>query len=143
MRVLVCGDRNWTDYDLIVRELNGLGASAPLGHTVIDGMARGADSLGNRAAMALWPRINHMRFPAQWDRYGRGAGPVRNQRMLDEGRPDLVLAFHDDLGHSKGTAHMVRIAKKAGVPVRVITHACTTCGSTGEHMASCRHRRAL
>lgn len=119
MRVLVCGDRNWTDYDLIREHLDGLGAGP---HTVIDGMARGADSLGNRAAMILWPTINHLRYPAQWQRYGRGAGPVRNQQMLTEGRPDLVLAFHDDLEHSKGTAHMVRIARKAGVSVRVIFH---------------------
>jgi YspA, cpYpsA-related SLOG family len=122
VRVLICGDRNWTDYDLIVRTLEGLGASAPLGHTVIDGVARGADSLGNRAAMTLWPRINHMRFPADWRKFGKAAGPIRNRQMLATGRPDLVLAFHDDLEHSKGTADMVRIARQAGVPVRVVTH---------------------
>jgi hypothetical protein len=119
MRILVCGDRNWTDYDLIVRTLDGLGGGP---HICIDGMARGADSLGNRAAMILWPTRAHLRFPAQWRLYGKGAGPVRNMQMLDEGRPDLVLAFHDDLAHSRGTAHMVRIARKAGVAVRVVTH---------------------
>jgi len=117
MRVLVCGDRNWGDYALVLQKLNGIGA-AP--HTVIDGACCGADSCGNRAAMSLnWP---FMRFPADWEKYGRAAGPIRNQQMLDEGRPDLILAFHDNIEHSKGTSDMVRRARKAGIPVEVISH---------------------
>lgn len=117
MKILVCGDRNWTDYALVLQHLLGIGAGP---HTVIDGGARGADSCGNRAAMSLdWP---FMRFPALWEKFGKAAGSIRNQQMLDEGKPDMVLAFHDDIEHSKGTKDMVARAEKAGVLVRVIKH---------------------
>jgi UDP-N-acetylmuramoylalanine-D-glutamate ligase len=51
-------------------------------------------------------------YPAKWDLHGKSAGPIRNQQMLDTG-VDLVIAFPG----GKGTAHMVSIAKKAGVKV--------------------------
>ena len=55
-------------------------------------------------------------------RYGRGAGPRRNRQMLDE-NPDisLVLAFHEDLGRSKGTRDMVRRSEKKGIRTKIIT----------------------
>lgn len=56
-------------------------------------------------------------FPALWDKHGRAAGPIRNTQMLDEGRPDLVLAFHRDLSESKGTRNMVEQSVKANLPV--------------------------
>lgn len=117
MRIIVCGDRNWTDYKLILRTLKGL-EKGP--HTIIDGKAPGADSLGHKAALALkWP---YKRFRAEWEKYGLAAGPIRNERMKKEGKPDLVLAFHDDLEHSKGTKHMVSIAEKANVKVMRVKH---------------------
>ncbi len=60
-------------------------------------------------------------YPAQWHQYGRAAGPLRNQEMLTDAKPDLVLAFHRNLARSRGTADMVRRARAAGVPVRVFT----------------------
>lgn len=57
--------------------------------------------------------IEERRYPAQWSLHGRSAGPRRNQRMLDEGRPDLVLAFPG----ARGTADLVRRAQAAGVLV--------------------------
>jgi hypothetical protein len=57
--------------------------------------------------------LSQERFPADWDTHGRAAGPIRNQRMLDVGKPDFVIAFPG--GH--GTANMVRKAKAAGVQV--------------------------
>ena len=56
-------------------------------------------------------------FPAQWDKYGKSAGVIRNQQMLDEGKPDTVVYFHDNIERSKGTKDMVSRAKKAGLPV--------------------------
>jgi hypothetical protein len=58
-------------------------------------------------------------FPADWNTHGKAAGPIRNRQMLKEGKPDVVLAFHEDLGRSKGTADMVRAAKAAGIAVKV------------------------
>lgn len=113
MRVLVCGDRNWSDYKAIARELSLL----PVNTVIIHGNARGADSLAHLAAEELNYIVEA--YPAEWDRYGRSAGPIRNQRMLVEGKPKLVLAFHPDLARSKGTGHMVQIARQAGVEVKV------------------------
>ncbi len=118
MKVLVCGDRNWTDGQAIERELLKL-CRQTLVSRVIHGAARGADTLAGRAAKNLY--IPQIPFPAQWDKYGRAAGPIRNQQMLDDGRPDLVLAFHENIKASKGTKDMVRRAKKAGIEVRVFS----------------------
>jgi hypothetical protein len=50
---------------------------------------------------------------AEWETLGRKAGPIRNERMLTEGKPDLVVAFPG----GRGTAHMTRLAREAGVEV--------------------------
>lgn len=60
----------------------------------------------------------HLQFKADWKRWGKAAGFMRNQQMLDEGKPDLVIAFWD--GYSRGTLHMIQLATRAGVPVDVV-----------------------
>ena len=55
-------------------------------------------------------------YPADWDKHGKAAGPIRNKQMIDEGKPDLVIAFPG----GRGTAGAVRLAKFAGVTVRVV-----------------------
>jgi hypothetical protein len=60
--------------------------------------------------------VENLRFHAEWKRLGRGAGPVRNGRMLSEGKPHEVIAFKG----GKGTCNMVDQAAKAGVSVRTI-----------------------
>lgn len=115
-RVLVCGGRNWGEREPILRELRKL--IKKHGRVlVIEGEARGADKLSRKAAEELGCPCE--RYPAQWDRYGRGAGPIRNRQMLTEGEPDEVLAFHENIDESKGTKNMVETAAKAGVAVRV------------------------
>lgn len=116
MRLLICGDRNWTDRRPIYAVLRRCG----VGDVVIQGGAPGADSIAEQAAVALG--LDNECYPAQWGRYGRGAGPIRNQQMLDEGEPDEVYAFHDNVADSKGTADMVRRAKAAGVSTYVVSH---------------------
>lgn len=117
MRVLVCGSRYWDRKETIIAHLTTLHLGEK--DLVLEGGARGADSLGKLVAERLCIPVKE--YPADWTRYGRAAGPIRNQRMLDEGKPDLVLAFHDDIEHSRGTKNMVEQAKKAGIPVRIIT----------------------
>lgn len=114
-RILVCGDRNWNDHNMIWAVLDKL----PSNTIIVHGAARGADRMANDVAEALGLTVEPHK--AQWDLYGRSAGVRRNQEMLDSGI-DQVHAFHDDLGHSKGTGDMVRRAKKAGVPVKVHRH---------------------
>ena len=112
MRVLVCGSRTWTDWEAIKREL----ACFPGDTTIIHGKAkRGADAIADKVASQLGLKL--LVFPANWEEEGRAAGPLRNLRMLAEGEPDLVLAFHKS--GSKGTAHMIVAAKEAGIEVRI------------------------
>ena len=118
MRVLVCGGRDWTDGEAILRELERIHQETPI-TAVIEGEAPGADRLARQAADELG--IPVVPFPADWKRYGRRAGPARNQQMVNEGQPDLVLAFHANAAPSKGTKDMIARAKKAGIPCRVFS----------------------
>lgn len=107
MRVLVCGGRDYADGGSVFHTLETLRGIS----LIIEGGALGADEWA-----ALWADtrgVKRMRFAADWGAHGRAAGPRRNQRMLDEGKPDLVVAFPG----GKGTADMVRRARKAGIPV--------------------------
>ena len=113
MKILVCGDRNWINGSAIRREL----LKYPIDTVIIHGAGRGADSMAGSIAKSLGMQVEV--YPAQWDKYGKGAGPVRNKQMLDEGKPDKVLAFHEDIESSKGTKHMVKISQEAGIPVEV------------------------
>lgn len=113
MRVLICGDRHWSDWQAIDTYVSLL----PVGSVVIQGEAPGADSAAREAAVAHGYAFES--YPADWAAYGRAAGPIRNKQMLTEGQPDLVVAFHDDLESSKGTMNMISQARKAGVPVQI------------------------
>lgn len=119
--VLCCGDREWSDWPSIWRELRGLGP----GTVIVHGDCRGADRMCGYVAERLgYPVHAH---PAEWLKHGKRAGPIRNQQMLDE-HPEieLVLAFHNDLAGSRGTADMVRRAREKGVPVNVVTNGRST-----------------
>jgi hypothetical protein len=83
---------------------------------IIEGGAKGVDR--NAKAYAMQKGIPFEEYPANWDKYGKAAGPIRNKQMLDEGQPDLVIAFLAP--NSKGTKNMIEQATKAGVPVKVI-----------------------
>ncbi len=111
MRVLVCGSRNWTNAALISTYLQNIGATL-----IIHGNARGADRLAGQSASQL--NIPVEVYPADWDRYGKRAGFIRNREMLEEGKPDLVLAFWD--GYSNGTRNMIELAEGAKIPTLVI-----------------------
>lgn len=113
MRVVVCGDRDWQDEEAIRQRLGEL----PSGTVIIHGVARGADQLAGRVAQQLGFEV--LEFPADWRVFGKAAGPIRNRKMLEEGKPDLVIAFHPDLPVSKGTRNMVEISNKAGVRTEV------------------------
>jgi hypothetical protein len=120
MRILITGDREWFDKLMISAVLRSVTMfKDPASVTVIEGEARGADRLGASAARGLG--LNVEPYPAEWDQYGRAAGHIRNQQMLDTG-VDLCLAFHDRLDESKGTADMVRRCLKAGIKVIHYSH---------------------
>lgn len=115
MKVLVCGSRHFNDFEKLCDVLDAMDAHCEITE-IIEGGARGADRLAVRWANDL--RIPVREFPADWDKHGKAAGPIRNSQMLREGMPDMVVAFLAP--NSRGTAHMISIAEKAGVPVKVI-----------------------
>ncbi len=111
MRVLVCGGRDFNDDEKVFSILNNYDRDHDF-TLVIHGAAKGADSAAGRWAQAN-RGCGEMRFPANWKKHGKAAGPIRNQRMIDEGQPDLVIAFPG----GKGTRNMINAAKSAGIDV--------------------------
>lgn len=114
MRALVCGDRNWTNRARLDWVLGIMNVTA-----VIEGEAKGADTMAREWADAHQTLVHP--FPADWAKYGKSAGPVRNREMLSIGKPERVIAFHNDIKNSKGTANMIEQAKRSGVPVVLVT----------------------
>lgn len=107
MRVIVCGGRNYRDSEAVNSKLDQIHAERPI-EAVIHGNANGADRLGG-----FWAKLRGVKcwpVPAQWAKFGRAAGPKRNQAMLGMG-VDLVVAFPG----GRGTKDMVKRAEKAGV----------------------------
>lgn len=116
MKVLICGGRDFADMDLVFAAMRDLEAAFGPVTSVIHGGAAGADLLGSRWGHFFGLPVTP--FKADWTKHGKAAGPIRNQRMLDEGKPDRVVAFPG----GRGTADMVRRAEKAGVPITIIDH---------------------
>jgi len=108
MRVLVCGGRTYSDRDKVNETLDNL---LPDIDILIHGGAQGADSLAREWAKERL--ISSVAYMADWKNLGRAAGPRRNELMLREGKPDVVIAFPG----GRGTAHMIAIAKAAGVRI--------------------------
>ena len=115
MRVIICGGRDFTDRGLmceaLYHALNVRAASCEA--TIVHGGAPGADTLAASIDGEAWGcDFKHEVHTADWDRYGRAAGPRRNQEMVDAGA-DMLIAFPG----GRGTADCVRRAEKAGIRV--------------------------
>lgn len=108
MKILVCGGRDYSDQEKVNEVLNIMHNANPV-TTIVHGDATGADTLANNWAKGAG--VNVVAYPADWKTYGKSAGPIRNEKMLNEQNPDLVLAFPG----GKGTEHMMKIAKEKGV----------------------------
>jgi hypothetical protein len=110
MKVLVCGGRRYSDALTLGSWLGGIQRDHGITE-IIQGGATGADFLACR--FADFKNIPVRTFTAEWDRFGKAAGPIRNRRMLEEGNPDLVVAFPG----GTGTADMVSRARAANIKV--------------------------
>lgn len=111
MKVLVCGGRKFGNAQHVWYALHALNEDRGVDQ-VIHGGTSGADTLAGE-----WARANGVPervFRADWARYGRAAGPIRNQEMLLHGKPDLVLAFPG----GRGTEDMVDRATQQLVSVQ-------------------------
>ena len=124
MKMLVCGGREFSNYTELQRILDGLHSLEPV-DMLIHGGALGADRLAARWAFSR--KVVAVAFPADWEKHGKAAGPMRNQRMLEE-KPDMVVAFPG----GRGTADMVRRAKKAGVPINDYSSASCTASANSD-----------
>jgi hypothetical protein len=121
MKILVCGSRTWDELHIIGTILQGCKAF----HTEEDPLIlvhgdcpSGADAIADEQAKILG--IERLPVPADWDTHGRAAGPIRNQKMLDENEILVTYAFRS-AGKSNGTDDMIRRSKAAGIPTYVIT----------------------
>ena len=122
-RIIVAGGRDFTDYALLSETLDVILKIYTLREVqIVSGCCRGADALGERYAREHG--IPVVRFPADWQAYGKAAGPIRNRKMAEyasEGEGEGVLvAFWD--GKSPGTASMIRLAEKYGLQIKTITY---------------------
>ena len=127
IRILICGDRHWSD-ELAIKRVMELLKSNFGNFTLIEGEALGADKLAASIAKVDL-NLPVMPFPAEWGLWGKAAGPRRNAKMLQEGKPHGVVAFHNDLSTSRGTKNMVEQAMKAGLPVWVSTESSDRLGA--------------
>lgn len=131
MMVLVTGDRKWDNLEVVYYALKELSPDTQIVH----GYATGADSCADVIGRELGLTVH--RCPAHWEHnspkwieiygactpeckeiVGKSAGTLRNMFMLHTYKPNLVLAFHDDLLNSKGTKHMVNASIRAKIPVQ-------------------------
>lgn len=119
MKILITGDREWSDVLKMMEVLTQF----PAGTIIIHGACRGADNMAHALGEELGFVIRS--YPASWHEFGKRAGVLRNQAMLDqehlETEPfDLCLAFHNEISRSRGTRDMMSRCKKANIETRLI-----------------------
>ena len=121
-RIIIAGSRQFNGYHNMLTELDNLGIHLinsinPI--EIVSGHASGADTLGERFAKAYHYPLKI--FPAEWDKYGRAAGPIRNEQMAKyaaEADRGMLIAF--PIGESKGTRNMIKLAQQYGLEICVI-----------------------
>lgn len=128
LRVIIAGGRDFDDFPLLMNKCISIIAEEftkdDLSEKIriVSGMARGADMLGEQYAKIAHYDIT--RFPADWDTYGKSAGYRRNAEMAkfasEGGNLGILIAFWD--GKSKGTKHMIDLAKRYGLKVHVVNY---------------------
>jgi hypothetical protein len=115
MKVVVAGSRSFKDYNLLCQMCDEmLNVHTETEIEIVSGTAKGADTLGERYAAERGFLLT--RFPAQWEMYGRSAGYKRNAEMAVYA--DSLIAFWD--GESKGTKHMIDLAKQHKLQLKVV-----------------------
>lgn len=125
MKIIVAGSRGFNDYDIVSNRLlkyfkeNRISSSDMSDIEIISGTARGADRLGERFALEHGCKLTRM--PADWERYGKRAGMIRNKEMARYAHQKyggVLFAFWD--GQSRGTKAMIDIAYKLGMEIIVV-----------------------
>ena len=112
MKILVCGGRDYKDKKKVFKILDYI-VNGSQSNILINGGAFGADSFAWEWAMDNQAKTCVVTVKANWDKYGKMAGPIRNQQMIDNHHPDLVLAFPG----GAGTRDCIDKALKCGIVV--------------------------
>ena len=120
-RIIIAGSRTFNNYPRLHKELKNYISKynlKPEEIEIISGTARGADKLGENFARVNG--IKCVRFPADWNTYGKSAGYIRNAEMAKYASQEhgVLFAFWD--GKSKGTKHMIDLATKYHLEIYVI-----------------------
>jgi len=110
MRTIIAGSRNITNYALVVMAVANSGFNITV---VLCGDARGVDMLGEEWAKDHNVPVEH--YPADWSRYGKRAGYIRNEEM--GANAEALVAVWD--GTSRGTEHMINIAREKDLKVYI------------------------
>ncbi len=130
MRVIIAGSRSFTNYNLLVKKcikiffiLKSEGYNTQRDFIeIISGTAKGADKLGKKFAHNF--QLSLIKFHANWEKYGKSAGYKRNVEMAryasQSKKLGVLIAFWD--GTSKGTKHMLNIAKEYGLRVYLVRY---------------------
>lgn len=112
MKVLVTGGRDYSDWQKVYAVLDSI--KDPVPSVIIQGGARGADYLARDWANSRLIPLHT--YKADWKKYGKAAGPIRNKIMLEQGNPDLVVAFPG----GNGTKNMIEQARRANVKIMIV-----------------------
>ena len=116
-RIIIAGGRDFNDYDYLKERCEYLLQFIPKWSlTILCGKASGADTLGEQYALENGLKIEY--YPANWEKYGKSAGFIRNKEMVDNAT--AAICFWD--GKSKGTKNTIDLCKKKGIPCRVISY---------------------
>ena len=119
IKVIIAGTRDFDNYELLKLKMDNILAGKVRNNEeiiIISGTARGADKLGERYAREKGYKIE--RYPANWDKHGKRAGYIRNEQMAKVA--DACVCFWDE--QSKGTKHMIDLAKQYKLALRVINY---------------------
>ena len=115
-KVIIAGGRDFSDYDLLKVKMNRILSNITVEIVVISGTARGADSLGEKYATEMGYKLEQ--YPANWNKYGKRAGYLRNKQMADVAH--ACVCFWDS--KSKGTKHMIDLANEKKLKLRVVKY---------------------
>ena len=113
MKIIIAGSRTFNNYPKLKNKLDSILRNQK-DITIISGTASGADRLGERYATENHYELE--KYPAMWDIFGKSAGYKRNEEMANVA--DACVVFWD--GKSRGTKHMIDIAKKNQLKLRII-----------------------
>jgi hypothetical protein len=116
MRIIIAGSRWFNNYELLKRKMDAILTTTPLPITIISGTCQGADKLGEQYAKEKGYEVEQ--HPADWDRFGRAAGPIRNEEMAKVA--DACVVFWN--GKTPGSKSMVALAKKYKLKLREVLY---------------------